>query len=75
MNYKLKTQTITLIRTSDNIYIYRILNNFSAKEIGSLRNSFKHTHTHTHTHRKTTFLPAPYHPLALIKSTKIRKIS
>ena len=47
MNYKLKTQAIALIGTSDIIYIYSILNNFSAKEIGSLRNSFKHTHTHT----------------------------
>ena len=46
MNYKLKTQAVALIGTSDIIYIYRILNNFSAKEIGSLRNSFKHTHTH-----------------------------
>jgi hypothetical protein len=43
MNYKLKTQAIASIGTSDIIYIYRILNNFSAKEIGSLRNSFKHT--------------------------------
>jgi hypothetical protein len=46
MNYQLKTQAIALIGAD----IRRIFNNFSAKEIGSLRNSFKHTHTHTHTH-------------------------